>query len=291
MIKVLITGANGQLGRSIERTATGHPGFDIEYTDIEQLDITDRKQVEKFLEQKNFSYLVNCAAYTNVDGAENDSRNAYLLNAGAVRNLAQSSAKHGIFMIHISTDYVFNGKQYRPYRENDPASPESVYGKSKRKGERLFLREKTGIIIRTSWLLSEFGKNFLKTILKSGREKKELRVIFDQIGSPTYSGHMAEAILDIITILENEPERKVPGIYHYSGEGVCSWYDLAIEILEISGIDCKVTAIETKDFPKPAKRPHYSVLNKNRIKENFRITIPHWKEGIRDCIANFLSDQ
>lgn len=285
MIKILITGANGQLGNEIRRLVPFYTQFDFVFTDVEDLDITKPDAIEAFLKGQNFNYLINCAAYTAVDKAEEDTELAYLINRDAVKYLALASKKHNMAMVHVSTDYVFDGTNHVPYKESDPTKPNSAYGRTKEAGEKEFLASGVdGIIIRTSWLYSSFGNNFVKTMLRLGDERDELRVIFDQIGTPTYAVDLAKAILDILAQADTDGSKLKPAIYHYSNEGVCSWYDFAKEIIVTAGLNCKVSAIETKDYPLPANRPFYSVLNKASIKETFSIEIPHWKDSLINCL-------
>jgi len=272
----LVTGANGQLGTALH-TLLGDKAV---YIDREELDLTDEAAVKHYLENNPFDCVINCAAYTAVDKAENDSENAHKVNALAPLYLAKYAKK----LVHISTDYVFDGTNYKPYTEDDTTHPVSVYGKTKREGELNVLNNaKTAVIIRTAWLYSPHGGNFVKTMRKLGAERDELKVIFDQIGTPTNAHDLAAAIVEILPqIKDGEKE-----IYHYTDEGVCSWYDFALEIINQSMLNCKVTPIETKDYPTPAHRPHYSVLNKAKIKQRFNINIPHWKESLKQCLKQF----
>ncbi len=287
-MNILVTGANGQLGNELRRVEHLHPARNFIFTDINELDITNPVSIDQFIASHKINFIVNCAAYTAVDKAETDQTTAFRINAEAPGWLAASAQKHGCTLIHISTDYVFNGKGYKPYVEIDETWPESYYGKSKLAGEQAVLNNTThGIIIRTSWLYSEFGANFIKTMRKYGAERGKLSVVFDQIGSPTWAADLAHAIMAIV----NDPlVEKKTGIYHYANEGVTSWYDFAVEILRLSEIQCIVTPIETKDYPLPAPRPHYSVMNKSLIKHTFSIQIPHWKNSLEQCIAR-LNEQ
>ncbi|MGL5894897.1 MAG: dTDP-4-dehydrorhamnose reductase, partial [Bacteroidales bacterium] len=246
----------------------------------QQLDITDLDKIESLIELEKIEYVINCAAYTAVDAAEENHQAALLINATAVDNLAIACRRFNAKLIHISTDYVFDGKSYRPYLESDLVSPNSVYGTTKLLGEQAALSDNTkAIVIRTSWLYSQYGANFVKTMLKLGRERENLSVVYDQIGSPTYAADLA---LTIIKIIVSEFH---PGIYHYSNEGVCSWYDFTKAIHRLAGIEgCNVSPIESKEYPTRAERPHYSVLNKRKIKEKFNITIPHWEDSLGRCI-------
>jgi len=286
MINILVTGSKGQLGTEISTIAENYPDLQFTFTDIEELDITSLQEIERFFENKHFDALINCAAYTAVDKAEEEVEKAFLLNASAIDNLVSVATYHQCYPIHISTDYVFSGKHFTPYREEDETDPVSVYGESKLEGERAFLRgTDTGLIIRTSWLYSSFGKNFVRTILERGKEKKHLRVVSDQVGSPTYAGDLANTIL---TILPKAMKAKKSGIYHFSDEGVCSWYDLALEAIKYSGIECEVEAVGSEEFPVVASRPFYSVLDKRKIKKEFGITIPHWRDSLRECVRRLV---
>ncbi len=281
-MKILITGANGQLGRELHASLERQlPGQTV-YTDAEQLDITDARQVEDFISTGNFTHIVNCAAYTAVDKAESDQTMCYRINADAVCNLASVAAKCGCKVIHISTDYVFDGRAHSPYRETDKVNPLSTYGASKRKGEMVLLSLcPDAIIIRTAWLYSTTGHNFVKTMLKLGRENKEIRVVSDQVGTPTYASDLAEAIVGIL-----RARQWTPGIFHFTDEGVCSWYDFSKAIFRYAGIrNCKVIPINTEDYPTAAVRPPYSVLDKTTIKKTYGIEIPHWEESLALCIA------
>ncbi len=272
----LVTGCKGQLGTAIQSLLKDK----AHYIDKEELDLTNQKAVEEFFSKNSYDLIINCSAYTAVDKAQTDQETAHNVNALAPLYLA----KYGKNIIHVSTDYVFDGTSHKPYTEDDTSSPISVYGSTKLEGEKNVLdNANTAIIIRTSWLYSPHGSNFVKTMRKLGAEKESLNVIFDQIGTPTYAYDLAQAIIDIIPQLT--PGEK--GIYHYSNEGVCSWYDFALEIMEQSNLNCHVYPIESKDYPTPTPRPHYSVLNKSKIKKRFNIEIPHWKEGLKKCLKQF----
>ena len=285
MTKILITGANGQLGSEIRKSAGLFPEFSFVFTDVNELDITDPAAVEKMLAEQKPEWLINCAAYTAVDKAETDHETAWLLNAVAPAILAEKSNALGCRYVQVSTDYVFNGKNYRPYVEDDEVSPTSSYGSTKLEGELISLANNPEtLVIRTSWLYSSFGNNFVKSMIRFGTERDELRVIFDQVGTPTYAGDLALAILEIIRKTVTGACEFVPGTYHYSNEGVCSWYDFAIAIHQIYGVNCSVMAIESKDYPSPVARPHYSVLNKSKIKSTFDIQIPYWRTSLDKCI-------
>ena len=281
-MKILITGSKGQLGNELRELSTDFPQFHFLYTDIEELDITDTAKVDEFFADNKPEVIINCAAYTAVDKAESDENLAYLINAKAVGILAQAAANNNALLIHISTDYVFDGTAYLPYQETDKTNPVSAYARTKYAGEQAVSQYAAkAIIIRTSWLYSAFGNNFVKTILKYGKERDFLNIVFDQIGTPTYAWDLARTILAIIpqAIKNNGIE-----VYHYSNEGVASWYDFAKAIVEISGIVCRINPIGTKDYPLPATRPFYSVLNKTKLKEIFTIEIPYWRDSLKHCL-------
>lgn len=282
---VLVTGARGQLGSSIQALATNYPSLQFTFVDIEELDLSCDASIEGYFQTHLFDIIINCAAYTAVDKAESEPDLADAVNHLAVKQLAKISKEKEMLLIHISTDYVFNGKSFRPYIESDSTDPQCVYGASKLKGERAFQAlNPAGMIIRTSWVYSEYGHNFVKTMLKLGSERDSLGVIFDQIGSPTYAGDLAKTILEIINVPELSRLSQKDKVFHYSNEGVCSWYDFSNSIFEASHISCDVKPIETKDYPTPAQRPHYSLMNKSKIKQQFDITIPYWKDSLKICI-------
>ena len=291
MKNILVTGAYGQLGNEVRVLSANYPLYNFMFTDVDSLDICDKNELLDFVTGNDIRYIINCAAYTAVDKAEDDAELCEKINAAAVKNLGLAAAEAGAGIIHVSTDYVFDGTSCRPYSEDMPTKPCSVYGKTKLKGEKNLLKAcPNAIIIRTAWLYSPFGNNFVKTMIKLGSERESLNVIFDQVGTPTYAEDLADAILKAMdqTIDTNHDKG---GVYHFSNEGVCSWYDFTIKIHEIAGIKtCKVNPIETKDYPTKAARPHYSVLNKSKIKQTFNITIPHWEESLKNCIKE-LSEQ
>ncbi len=287
MAEILVTGADGQLGSEIRMLAEAgespFSGTRWYFTDKAELDITDAEAVRAFCRERAITHLLNCAAYTAVDRAESDEENADRINHQAVRILAELAKERGISLVHISTDYVFDGKNYRPYVEEDPTAPQGVYGRTKLAGEQALqeLAPERSVILRTSWVYSSFGANFVKTMLRLGREREELGVIFDQVGTPTYARDLARAILEILPRLDNT----TPEIYHYSDEGVCSWYDFALAIFEMADVPCRVRPIETREYPTPAVRPHYSLLNKAKIKNAFNLEIPHWRESLGECLG------
>ena len=278
---VLVTGSSGQVGNEIKAISSDY-SYNFFFTDRNNIDITSKDSIKEFCKTNNINVIINCAAYTAVDKAQSDEINADLINRKAVKKLALVSQELNIKLIHISTDYVFDGKNFKPYCEEFQTNPQSIYGKTKLDGENEMrdINPKNSIIIRTSWIYSYYGNNFVKTMLRLGKEKEELGVIFDQIGTPTYAKDLAKIILDIVPQIDNQ---KVE-IYNYSNEGVLSWYDFAKEIMKMAKLPCKINPIETYQYPTPAKRPHFSLLNKNKIKSTFNIEIPYWKDGLDDCL-------
>jgi len=278
---ILVTGANGQVGSELREVSSNYP-YQFFFTDRETLDITNEDALKKFVKVNNINTIINCAAYTAVDKAESDEQTADLVNRKAVKKLAKISQEHNIKLIHISTDYVFDGKAYKPYCEEFQTNPQSVYGKTKLDGENEMLKinPANSIIIRTSWVYSYYGANFVKTMLRLGKEKESIGVIFDQVGTPTYAKDLARTILDILPQINND---KV-AIYNYSNEGVLSWYDFAKEIMKMAKLPCLINPIETFQYPTPAKRPHYSLLNKSKIKKEFGVIISYWKDSLDECL-------
>lgn len=285
-VNVLVTGSTGQLGSELKELTQNSKlkiqNYDFYFTDRKILDITDFKKVNEFIKNNNIKIIINCAAYTAVDKAEEQKELADAINHKAVENLAQISKENSIKLIHISTDYVFDGKNYRPYVESDATNPNSVYGETKLAGEKAIqeVNPKDSIIIRTSWVYSSFGANFVKTMLRLGKERDSLGVIYDQVGSPTYARDLAKTILEIIPKIQNSKLK----IYNYSNEGVLSWYDFAKEIMKMAKIECQINPIETKEYPTPASRPHYSLLNKSKIKNDFDIIVPYFKDSLDSCL-------
>ena len=283
-MNILITGANGQLGNEMRVLSAVHPKHNYFFTDVvpaEQthtLDICDKKAVSAFVEAHAIDLIVNCAAYTNVDKAEEDEATAMKINADALTVLGSQ----GIKVIHVSTDYVFSGDEHVPCRETDPVAPRTAYGRTKYEGEKRLLSVcPEAVILRTAWLYSEYGNNFVKTMIRLGQEKEKLGVVFDQIGTPTYAADLATAIFTVI-----ETAVWHPGIYHFTNEGVCSWYDFTLAIHELAGIKkCQVSPILSEEYQYKTPRPHYSVLDKSKFKKTFGIEIPHWMDGLRRCIA------
>lgn len=280
MRNVIVTGAHGQLGMEINYLSSLLESHNFTFVSHHDLDITDEEAVKVFFARKNFDVLINSAAYTAVDKAESDRDSAYRVNATAAGLLARICAESNLRYVHISTDFIFDGTVSRPLLEEDTVNPLSVYGASKLEGERLVLQyNANALILRTSWVYSSFGSNFVKTILRLCSEKEFLNIIYDQIGTPTYARDLAAAILHVIQLDEWKG-----GIYNYSNEGVASWYDFAIAIRDFAGLKTPIHPIETTQFPTPAVRPKYSVLNKKKIKQVFGLSIPYWRDSLRDCI-------
>jgi len=278
MNNILVTGGNGQLGSELKELASNFPDYNFLFTDVSNLDITAHKEVRLFVERNNINVIINCAAYTAVDKAESEPEIPDAINHLAVANFAQIAKDKNIKLIHISTDYVFDGTNNKPYLETDTPNTQSVYGKTKLDGELAMrkINPANSIIIRTSWVYSRFGNNFLKTMLRLAETRDEISVVADQIGSPTSATDLAKAILTILPMVHN----KTVEIFHYSNEGLCSWYDFAKAIFEIKGISIKVNAIESSQYPTPAERPFYSVLNKKKFKIMYQIKIPYWKTSL-----------
>ena len=281
MKQILVTGCNGQLGNEIQLLAPKYEdSCNFFFTDINELDITNRKAVYSFIEQNHIGIVINCAAFTAVDKAESNEELCNLLNNEAPGYLAEAVASVGGTMLQVSTDYVFDGTSCIPYKEEDATNPQTVYGRTKLAGEENVIRSCAGsMVIRTAWLYSTFGNNFVKTMIRLGKERDALGVVFDQLGSPTYARDLACAIMQIVE------KGIVPGVYHFTNEGVCSWYDFTRAIHRLEGInDCKVSPIHTEDYPVPAKRPHFSVLDKSKIKKTFGIDIRWWEDALKECI-------
>ncbi len=280
--KILITGSNGQLGKELKQLESSFPQYEFVFLSREDLPIHHFELLRNFFKGYHPQYLINCAAYTAVDRAETEKDLAFQVNAEAVGVMAAVCKEYNTKLIHISTDYVFDGTATKPYTEEAPTNPQSVYGASKLKGEQEALQfNPDAIIIRTAWVYSEFGKNFVKTMLKLMSEREEINVVSDQVGSPTYAADLATVILQIIS-----SEKWVPGIYHYSNDGVISWYDFAVAIKELTASSCKINPITTAQYPTPAKRPAYSVLDKSKIQSAFNIPEKNWKESLSVCLDN-----
>lgn len=284
-MNILVTGSRGQLGSEIERLSGGEKGMEFFFADIAELDIADRGAVERFCDRHRIDTIVNCAAYTAVDRAEEEPEAAFRVNRDGVAVLAAVSSRRDALLVHISTDYVFSGDSCRPYRENDAADPLGVYGKSKWEGEQA-VRETASsyLILRTSWLYSSFGSNFVRTMERLGAERESLTVVFDQVGSPTCAADLAAAVLHILE--RRDRTRHYAETYHYSNEGVCSWYDLAWAVMKLRGYRCRVRPVPSREYPTPARRPHYSVLDKGKIKSDWKLDIPHWYDSLEKMLES-----
>lgn len=288
MKKILVTGAYGQVGSELKALAKNYPAFVLIFVDRDELDITNQDAVFNFFDENKFDYCINCAAYTAVDKAESEPTIAKAVNELGARYLAEACKRVDARLIQISTDYVYHNSQNTPFVETDETNPQGVYAATKLAGDEATLAvSPDNLVIRTSWVYSSFGNNFVKTMIRLGKNRDQLTVIFDQIGTPTYARDLAEAMLDIIQRIEKESvdKTKIGGIYHFSNEGVTSWYDFATAIFKIENIDCHVVPILTKDYPTAAKRPHFSLLNKGKIKEVFGLEIPHWEVSLRAMLG------
>jgi len=284
---MLITGAGGQLGRCFRELAPAFPDIPFLYTTSAELDITSRRAVSAYFKKNNIRWVLNCAAYTAVDKAESEPTRARAVNVTGAANLARACAQTGARMVHFSTDYVFHSKQNTPFREDDPTMPKSVYARTKLEGEKAVLKLlPSATIFRLSWVYANEGANFVNTMLRLGKEREELRVVCDQIGTPTYAPDLVDVVLQLIDNVEKGKiaATKLEGIWHFSNEGVCSWYDFACAIMEIAGLNCRVLPIETSEYPTPAKRPPFSVMNKGKIKAAFGLQVPHWRESLKKCL-------
>ena len=292
-MKILVTGKNGQLGQSIKRLLdekcfANLSSFSFIFTGREELNLENLESIQSYFVRNDIDIIINCAAYTKVDQAEEDQNQANLINHNAVRELAKISKSNKIKLIHISTDFVFNGHKREPYTEDDKTSPINIYGETKLAGELAIISTMpfNSIIIRTGWVYSEFGNNFVKTILNLATKSNTLDIVSDQIGTPTYAYDLANLILQIVgseNFLENE---KPTSIFHYSNEGKSSWYEFAKEVISISGINCHLNPINTEDYPLPAKRPKYSILSKKKISQEYALNIHHWKDALKACLQN-----
>lgn len=279
-MNILVTGCNGQLGNVIRDRQPRYPQIQWFNTDVAELDITDRDAVCRFIADNHIDGIINCAAYTAVDRAEDDVEKATLLNVTGPANLAAAIEQTGGWLIHISTDYVFDGNHCKPYTEDEPTNPMSIYGKTKQEAEVAVMQLcRQTMVIRTAWLYSEYGNNFVKTMIRLGREREQLKVVYDQIGTPTYAGDLADAILTIVNKGINQ------GLYHFTNEGVISWYDFTKAIHELTGITtCEVLPIRSEEYPTKAHRPSFSVLDKQKIKATYGICIPYWRDSLQHCI-------
>jgi dTDP-4-dehydrorhamnose reductase len=287
--KILVTGANGQLGNELRRICKNFPGLQFIYTDVDMLDITNPDAVSVFMEASRPAMVVNCAAFTDVEGAEDNYKMARKVNSLAPQVLAAACAMQDAFMIHVSTDYVFDGETTIPYTEENETNPMSIYGQTKLEGEeKIKTVFDNYIILRTSWLYSEYGHNFMRSILSKAKENSSLEVVDDQIGSPTYARDLANTIIDIIIKSILNPTAYHPGVYNYTNQGSCSWYEFAQEIVAIAGIDCEIKPVKTDKYPTKAKRPKYSVLDTTKIRSSFGIGIPNWKDSLKECLSNLI---
>jgi len=284
MAHILISGANGQLGNELRTVAKNYYGYDFVFTDLDTLDISNPEQTSEYISKSKPDWIINCAAYNLVDKAESEPEAALLINGTAVKNITEVIRGTECKLIHISTDYVYEGNANTPYTEGTPASPLSAYGRSKLAGEKHALMHSGSMIIRTSWLYSSFGNNFVKTILRHAKEKESLRVVFDQTGTPTYAADLAATIMNIVSGVIRNQFVLNSGIYNYSNEGVCSWFDFATEIVRLAGLSCKVNPVLTKEYQQAASRPVYSVMDKTRIRESYNLDIPHWRESLEKCM-------
>lgn len=283
---ILVTGSNGQVGSEIQYLSTQMTNYQFVFANSKDLDITDETAINTIFDQYQFQYCINCAAFTAVDKAESDVENAQKVNAAAVEYLAKACKKHNTQLIHLSTDYVYHSEHInRPYRENDATNPKCIYGKTKLEGDLIATAILSdAIVIRTSWVYSSFGNNFVKSMIRLGNKLNHLRIVYDQIGTPTYARDLAKAMLTIVSKIEDKTIENHGGIYHYSNEGVTTWYDFALAIFELKNIEVTTAPIESKDYPTPAKRPHFSVLNKEKIRTTFDLSIPHWRTALVECL-------
>lgn len=284
MAIILITGSKGQLGNELKVVSENYYGYDFIFTDIDTLDLTSQEKTSEFIKKSKPDWIINCAAYNLVDKAETEPDKALLVNGTAVKNITEVIRGSECRFIHLSTDYIYDGQSNVPYNEYVTPNPLSSYGRSKLAGEKYALLHPGSMIIRTSWLYSSFGNNFVKTILRHAAEKESLKVVFDQTGTPTYAADLAEAIMHIISGVIRNQVAMNSGLYNYSNEGVCSWYDFASEIINDAGLNCKVLPVLSKDYPQAAQRPKYSVMDKSKIKENYGLSIPHWRSSLIRCM-------
>lgn len=288
-MNILVTGSNGQLGSELKELAVQEERMTLFFYDLPELDITDRQVIDRVCREHDITTIVNCAAYTAVDRAEEEPDAAFRVNCDGPTVLAEAAKEHNALLVHISTDYVFNGEAFLPYREHDPVNPLGVYGRSKWEGEeRVRQIAPPYMILRTSWLYSSYGNNFVKTMLRLGREREQLKVVFDQVGTPTCAADLAGAIVSILA--RYDKEHTYAETYHYSNEGVCSWYDFAWAIVKARGLKCRVVPIESSEYPTKAKRPHYSVLHKGKIKDHWGLNIPHWQDSLEKMLAKYVSE-
>ena len=285
MTTILVTGSSGQLGSEIRDISSRYGGYSFIFTDINELDITDSESVSSFISATTPAWIINCAGYTGVDKAEAEEELALLVNGRGVSNIVSAIQGTQCRLIHISTDYVFDGNSPVPYTEECITSPASAYGRSKLAGENAALSWPFSMVIRTSWLYSAYGHNFVKTILRKAGSAQNIDVVFDQTGSPTYAADLASAIMEIISGTIKNSHNFAPGIFNFSGEGHCSWYDLAVEIIRAAGSSCHVTPVKSSAYPSDVRRPSFSVLDNSKIRETYNVAIPHWRESLLNCIS------
>lgn len=289
MKQVLVIGAGGQLGRELADIQQAYPGVQLHLSGHAELDITSADSITNGLSVDDLAYVINCSAYTAVDKAESEAESAFAVNETGPRLLAEACKSKSIKLVHVSTDFVFDGQLSRPYNETDSTNPLGVYGTSKHAGEIAVQdADETAVILRTAWLYSSFGGNFVKTMRRLGSERDNLNVIYDQIGSPTYARDLAK---DILTAIDNGKMDTANGIYHYTNEGIASWYDFAVAIMRLSGISCNVQPIRTEEYPTPAKRPAYGILDKKKFKTHFETQLPHWYDSLAACINKLATDE
>ncbi len=287
MLNILVTGANGQLGQELQELAKGSENINFIFTDVEELDLTDNDAIDRFVADLSLDFIINCAAYTQVDKAEEDKQIAMLINTAVIDSLVDVAINKQATLIHVSTDYVFDGSQTTPYIEDDVSFPLNVYGATKLEGEKIiqYTPNVNAYIVRTSWLYSSFGNNFVKKMLSLSKQNDELSVVFDQVGTPTYARDLAKAILTIVNNTDAQITEPKQEVYHFSNEGVASWYDFAKEIFKIKNINCKVKPVLSSHFNYVAERPRFSVLDKSKIKKDFNIEIPHWADSLKDMLS------
>jgi len=287
MPTILVTGSKGQLGSELQELAAQYPQHHFLFADVDTLDICDEQAIHAFFKKHQIEYCINCAAYTAVDKAESNLKTAFAVNVTGAKYLAMACAVRKAVFLHLSTDYVYHNSQNTPFKEEDPVNPQGVYARTKLDGERAAQQiNPLTVVVRTSWVYSSFGNNFVKTMLRLGAERDALSVVYDQIGTPTYARDLAIGLLQMINVIQGaESKKALCGIYHFSNEGVTSWYDFAHAIFEEAKLSCQLTAIESKDYPTPAKRPHFSLLHKGKIKTVFEVKVRNWREALRDCLS------
>ncbi len=289
MKHVLVTGGKGQLGLNLRRIADRYEGYRFTFIDVDELDLTQTAETRDYISKLRPEYIINCAAYTAVDKAEEQPEMAFRINEGIPKLLDEISQNGGIRLLHISTDYVYDGTRSIPHLEEETPAPVSIYARSKLEGEKALQGNENAIVIRTAWLFSEYGPNFMTSMLRLGTERRTLGIVFDQSGTPTYAGDLADTLLRIISY--SDKENFLPGIYNYSNEGVCSWFDFAVEIMRLGGKDCRVYPIHTHEYPLPARRPEYGVMDKTKIKRTFGIEIPYWRDSLITALNNLKKNE